>query len=217
MYLALISILLLLFSGVASAGTCENVICGTIDGQQAACFVLNDGPNCCVNGQCEPTGSRPVGPATPVPTPTPVAGSGPPEPFSAYAASCPEQPNIVDAANGVVEINCPDVTIDCSQLTGRVVRKFLITPMMTWWMSNYVPRSFAGLITARPPGCWLQPLDASTNLQSGEGGVLDSCFFLGGCAPIPLAPFVAVSVVWETTDIYPEITHNQLFAILSGK
>lgn len=201
---------------ILATATCS-LPCGTIDGQQAACYLIAGEPQCCSNGLCLPAGSGTPEP-TPVPTavPTPV-GSGPPEPFDAYAASCPEVANVVDGANGIVEINCPDVQIDCSQLAGGVIRVLRITPMMTWFMSNQVPRSYAGLITARGGGCSIRPLEDGQNLGVGEGGVITSCFYEGGCAPIPLSPFVPLPVVWETTDVFPETVHNQLFGVLPGR
>jgi hypothetical protein len=153
--------------------------------------------------------------------PTPI-GTAPPEPIDAYAASCPEQATVVDGNLGVVLVNCPNETVDCSSLKGGIIRAFLISPEMTWFMSFQVPRSYAGSITARNPGCSLQPIDSFWNqhAQAGWGGPLAACFYLGGCTQfdaVPLSPYVAVPVEWVTTDIYPQTAHNQLFGVLLGR
>ena len=139
-----------------------------------------------------------------------------------WSNSCPEQANVVDASQGIIEVNCLDETIDCAGMPGGAARVIKITPMLAWYLTYVQPRSAMGTITTQMSGCSLQPVDAEwqRGAETGWGGILASCFyFTGGCTiadAIPLPPFVSLTVNWSDTDNYPEPA-NQLWATVPGR
>jgi hypothetical protein len=160
--------------------------------------------------------------ATPTATSTPTPGIEPPIPMNEWSASCPEQANIIDVSQGIIEINCLDETIDCSGMSDGAIRVFKATPMLTWYLTYMAPRSATGTIMTETLDCSLQPVDAKwrQDFRTGWGGVLTSCFYAaGGCTSadaIPLMPFVSQTVNWSDTDSYPQLA-NQLWATVPGK
>jgi len=66
--------------------TCSGVTCGTIYGQQAACYMVNGAPECCSNGLCLPT--TPISP-TPAPTGKPTAIPTATPSTVTYQVTCP--------------------------------------------------------------------------------------------------------------------------------
>jgi hypothetical protein len=142
--------------------------------------------------------------------------------MAAYSASCPEEATVVNPAEGIVQINCPNEDIDCSSIPDQVIRVFTITPMFTWYLTEQAPKSISGSIRAKVGGCYLQPMDATwnQNFQEGWGGPLESCnYTAAGCTSanrLAMTVGVAYPVEWTSTDVYPDTTANQLFAVLLG-